>query len=162
MTSADPPDVGPGPLGEGTGRLREGEVLPAVRREVSFRTEDGRFSSESSPSPSTPHRWPPCFACTRCRRASEGHSTTRRGSDDVAAAINLLQREGLTRLWLLGRSCGATSRCGTAASRTSRARSCEPARVSPVAKGLILAPDRGVVAFTVPGMAGLIQRQPMP
>ena len=41
MTSADPPDVGPGPLGEGTGRLREGEVQPAVRREVWFRTEDG-------------------------------------------------------------------------------------------------------------------------
>ncbi len=35
-----------------------------------------------------------------------------------------------------------------------------PARASLIAKGLIYAPEHGVVAFTVPGMAGFIQRQP--
>lgn len=28
--------------------------------------------------------------------------------------------------------------------------------------GLVYAPEHGVVAFTVPGMAGFIQRQPQP
>ena len=37
-----------------------------------------------------------------------------------------------------------------------------PARASLIAKGLIYAPEHGVVAFTVPGMAGFIQRQPEP
>lgn len=35
-----------------------------------------------------------------------------------------------------------------------------PARASLIAKGLIYAPEHGVVAFTVPGMADFIQRQP--
>lgn len=37
-----------------------------------------------------------------------------------------------------------------------------PARASLIAKGLIYAPEHGVVAFTVPGMAAFIQRQPEP
>ena len=37
-----------------------------------------------------------------------------------------------------------------------------PARASLISKGLIYAPEHGVVAFTVPGMAGFIQRQPLP
>ena len=37
-----------------------------------------------------------------------------------------------------------------------------PARASLISKGLIYAPEHGVVAFTVPGMAGFIQRQPAP
>lgn len=35
-----------------------------------------------------------------------------------------------------------------------------PTRASLIAKGLVYAPEHGVVAFTVPGMAGFIQRQP--
>lgn len=35
-----------------------------------------------------------------------------------------------------------------------------PARASLISKGLIYAPEHGVVAFTVPGMAEFIQRQP--
>ncbi|MQA34910.1 ATP-binding protein [Modestobacter roseus] len=41
-----------------------------------------------------------------------------------------------------------------------RASSLGPARASLIAKGLIYAPEHGVVAFTVPGMADFIQRQP--
>ena len=37
-----------------------------------------------------------------------------------------------------------------------------PARASLISKGLIFAPEHGVVAFTVPGMADFIQRQPHP
>ena len=37
-----------------------------------------------------------------------------------------------------------------------------PARASLISKGLIYAPEHGVVAFTVPGMAAFIQRQPDP
>lgn len=37
-----------------------------------------------------------------------------------------------------------------------------PARASLISKGLIYAPEHGVVTFTVPGMAGFIQRQPKP
>jgi hypothetical protein len=37
-----------------------------------------------------------------------------------------------------------------------------PARASLIFKGLVFAPEHGVVAFTVPGMAGFIQRQPLP
>jgi DNA transposition AAA+ family ATPase len=37
-----------------------------------------------------------------------------------------------------------------------------PARASLISKGLIFAPEHGVVAFTVPGMADFIQRQPDP
>lgn len=40
-----------------------------------------------------------------------------------------------------------------------RASSLGPARASLIAKGLIYAPEHGVVAFTVPGMADFIQRQ---
>jgi hypothetical protein len=35
-----------------------------------------------------------------------------------------------------------------------------PARAALIAKGLVFAPDNGLVAFTVPGMAGFINRQP--
>jgi hypothetical protein len=35
-----------------------------------------------------------------------------------------------------------------------------PTRANLIAKGLIYAPEHGVVAFTVPGMAGFIKRQP--
>jgi len=35
-------------------------------------------------------------------------------------------------------------------------------RANLIAKGLIFAPEHGVVAFTVPGMADFIQRQPNP
>jgi len=35
-----------------------------------------------------------------------------------------------------------------------------PARASLIGKGLIYAPEHGVVSFTVPGMAGFIARQP--
>jgi hypothetical protein len=41
-----------------------------------------------------------------------------------------------------------------------RASSLGPARASLIAKGLVYAPEHGVVAFTVPGMADFIQRQP--
>jgi hypothetical protein len=41
-----------------------------------------------------------------------------------------------------------------------KASSLGPARASLIAKGLIYAPEHGVVAFTVPGMADFIQRQP--
>jgi hypothetical protein len=37
-----------------------------------------------------------------------------------------------------------------------------PARANLISKGLIYAPEHGVVAFTVPGMASFIQRQPEP
>jgi hypothetical protein len=37
-----------------------------------------------------------------------------------------------------------------------------PARASLISKGLIFAPEHGIVAFTVPGMADFIQRQPNP
>jgi len=50
---------------------------------------------------------------------------------------------------------------GEVAARLSRsAGSFGPARASLIAKGLIFAPEHGVVAFTVPGMADFIQRQP--
>ena len=35
-----------------------------------------------------------------------------------------------------------------------------PTRANLLHKGLIYAPDHGVVAFTVPGMSGFITRQP--
>jgi hypothetical protein len=37
-----------------------------------------------------------------------------------------------------------------------------PARASLIFKGLVYAPEHGVIAFTVPGMANFIQRQPEP
>jgi hypothetical protein len=37
-----------------------------------------------------------------------------------------------------------------------------PARASLISKGLVYAPEHGVVAFTVPGMANFIRRQPEP
>jgi hypothetical protein len=41
-----------------------------------------------------------------------------------------------------------------------RATSFGPTRASLIAKGLVYAPEHGVIAFTVPGMAGFINRQP--
>ncbi|WP_226965900.1 hypothetical protein [Tessaracoccus defluvii] len=35
-----------------------------------------------------------------------------------------------------------------------------PTRANLIHKGLVYAPDHGVIAFTVPGMAGFIARQP--
>lgn len=53
------------------------------------------------------------------------------------------------------------SSSGEVAGRLGRgANSFGPARASLIAKGLIFAPEHGVVAFTVPGMAGFIQGQP--
>lgn len=55
----------------------------------------------------------------------------------------------------------AGSSSGEVATRLERgANSLGPARASLIAKGLVYAPEHGVVAFTVPGMAGFIQRQP--
>jgi hypothetical protein len=55
------------------------------------------------------------------------------------------------------------SSSGEVAARLGRgANSFGPARASLIAKGLIYAPEHGVVAFTVPGMADFIQRQPEP
>lgn len=57
----------------------------------------------------------------------------------------------------------AGSFSGEVATRLGRgANSFGPARASLISKGLIYAPEHGVVAFTVPGMAGFIQRQPVP
>ena len=54
----------------------------------------------------------------------------------------------------------AASSSGQVAGRLGRALSSfGPARASLIAKGLIYAPDHGVVAFTVPGMAAFIARQ---
>ena len=145
MRSEDLPDAGPGPPGEGTGRLREGEVLPAVRREVSFRTEDGLVlvGELAQPVDTTPVAALLCLhplpthggfmdshllrkasyrlphqagiavlrfntrGTTSPRGTSEGAFDDAKGErHDVAAAIDLLQREGLTRLWLLGWSFG--------------------------------------------------------
>lgn len=55
----------------------------------------------------------------------------------------------------------APSSSGTVAQRLGkRQSSVAPARASLIHKGLIYAPEHGVVAFTVPGMAGFIGRQP--
>ena len=55
------------------------------------------------------------------------------------------------------------SATGTIAARLGRSpSSLGPARASLIAKGLIYAPEHGVVSFTVPGMADYIQRQPVP
>jgi hypothetical protein len=54
----------------------------------------------------------------------------------------------------------AGSPSGEVAGRLGRAvNSFGPARASLISKGLIYAPEHGVVAFTVPAMAGFIQRQ---
>lgn len=55
----------------------------------------------------------------------------------------------------------AGSSSGDVATRLGkRVTSMGPTRASLIAKGLIFAPEHGVVAFTVPGMADFIQRQP--
>jgi hypothetical protein len=55
------------------------------------------------------------------------------------------------------------SASGEVATRLGRkANSFGPARASLISKGLIYAPEHGVVAFTVPGMADFIQRQNTP
>ncbi len=55
------------------------------------------------------------------------------------------------------------SSSGDVAARLGRSvNSFGPARASLISKGLIYAPEHGVVAFTVPGMADFIQRQPVP
>jgi len=55
------------------------------------------------------------------------------------------------------------SASGEVAARLGRgANSFGPARASLISKGLIYAPEHGVVAFTVPGMAGFIRRQVEP
>jgi len=55
----------------------------------------------------------------------------------------------------------AGSASGEVAERLGRSiNSFGPVRASLISKGLIYAPEHGVVAFTVPGMAGFIQRQP--
>lgn len=55
------------------------------------------------------------------------------------------------------------SSSGEVAARLGRGvNSFGPARASLIAKGLVYAPEHGVVAFTVPGMSGFIVRQPVP
>lgn len=55
------------------------------------------------------------------------------------------------------------SSSGEVASRLGGAtNSFGPARANLIAKGLIYAPEHGIVAFTVPGMADFIRRQPEP
>lgn len=50
---------------------------------------------------------------------------------------------------------------GEAASRLDRkVTSLGPAHANLIAKGLVYAPEHGIVAFTVPGMADFIARQP--
>ena len=57
----------------------------------------------------------------------------------------------------------AGSSSGDVAARLGRGvNSFGPARASLISKGLIFAPEHGIVAFTVPGMADFIQRQPNP
>jgi hypothetical protein len=53
------------------------------------------------------------------------------------------------------------SRAGDVAERLGRkVASLGPVRANLISKGLVYAPEHGVVAFTVPGMAGFINRQP--
>ncbi|WP_422934620.1 AAA family ATPase [Sinomonas sp. P47F7] len=55
----------------------------------------------------------------------------------------------------------AGSSSGTIAARLGRKpASFGPLRANLIAKGLVYAPEHGIVAFTVPGMAGFIARQP--
>jgi hypothetical protein len=57
----------------------------------------------------------------------------------------------------------AGSSSGDVATRLGRSvNSFGPARANLISKGLIFAPEHGIVAFTVPGMADFIQRQPNP
>lgn len=57
----------------------------------------------------------------------------------------------------------AGSSSGDVAARLGRSvTSFGPVRASLISKGLIFAPEHGIVAFTVPGMADFIQRQPTP
>jgi hypothetical protein len=42
---------------------------------------------------------------------------------------------------------------------TKKPKSLGPTRAALIAKGLIFAPEHGIVAFTVPGMAAFIGRQ---
>jgi DNA transposition AAA+ family ATPase len=57
----------------------------------------------------------------------------------------------------------AGSSSGDVAARLGRSvNSFGPARASLISKGLVFAPEHGIVAFTVPGMADFIQRQPNP
>jgi hypothetical protein len=54
----------------------------------------------------------------------------------------------------------ATSQSGEVANRLGRpVTSLGPIRAKLISKGLIYAPEHGVVAFTVPGMASFINRQ---
>lgn len=53
------------------------------------------------------------------------------------------------------------SSSGEVAARLGRSvKSFGPVRASLISKGLVHAPEHGVVAYTVPGMAAFIQRQP--
>jgi hypothetical protein len=55
------------------------------------------------------------------------------------------------------------SSSGDVATRLGRSvNSFGPVRANLISKGLIFAPEHGIVAFTVPGMADFIQRQPNP
>jgi DNA transposition AAA+ family ATPase len=57
----------------------------------------------------------------------------------------------------------AGSSSGDVATRLGRSvNSFGPVRANLISKGLIFAPEHGIVAFTVPGMADFIQRQPSP
>lgn len=55
------------------------------------------------------------------------------------------------------------SSSGTVATRLGKKpKSLGPTRAALIAKGLVYAPEHGVVAFTVPGMAAFIGRQIAP
>lgn len=57
----------------------------------------------------------------------------------------------------------AGSSSGDVATRLGRSvNSFGPVRANLISKGLVFAPEHGIVAFTVPGMADFIQRQPNP
>ncbi len=61
----------------------------------------------------------------------------------------------------MARDGGANSHSGAVARRLGKALSAVgPVRAKLIHKGLIYAPEHGVVAFTVPGMAAFIARQP--
>ena len=145
MAAAELPDDGSSPAHPGAARLREGEVLPAVRREVSFRTEDGlllvgelALPAHTAPvatllclHPLPTHggfmdshlirkasfRLPHQAGFAVLRFNTRGTSSPRGTSEgafdgaegerhDVAAALDLLRREGLPSIWLLGWSFG--------------------------------------------------------
>ena len=71
----------------------------------------------------------------------------------------LAEKEYLRAMALDGDAGSTTG--AVAARRNRRVTSLGPARASLMGKGLIYSPEHGVVAFTVPGMAAFVLRQPV-